>query len=112
MDFRSVFSDAIRFWERMRVFYNAGLLLIVVATFLYYSPQSSEYVDLALLKMMFILAVVANFFYSFAYIADVFFRASDFSVTWERAKWGVFVIGFTFASIITNNICQEIFQGH
>ena len=99
-DIRDVFTDAIRYWERRRILYNAILLLIVVAVFIYFWPASASEVSLNLLLRFFMLAVIANVLYCAAYIADFVAQFSGFRSAWQRYRWVLFAVGTAFAGTI------------
>lgn len=99
-DVRNVFTDAIRFWERRRILYNAILILIVCAVFAYYWPESGGKVSLNLLLQFFLLAVIANVLYCSAYIADFVAQFSGFRDEWQRYRWVLFAVGTAFAGTI------------
>jgi hypothetical protein len=106
---RSALSDAVRFWEKKRIIYNIGLLLIVVGYFIHYMLQSAAVISFDSVLMLFILAVLANVVYSSAYIVDVFLQLTEFAAVWRKRRWILFIIGFIFAAIITRFIAMDIF---
>src|SRR5215472_12840060 len=73
---REKLSDAIRFWEIRRIFYNLWLTAIVLIYFFIYWPGSKSFVQLDALSSLFILAVLANVAYCAAYPVDVFVQMS------------------------------------
>jgi hypothetical protein len=48
--------------------------------------------------------------YCAAYIADIFAQASGFRELWQRYRWLLFVIGTTFAAIITHFVAMGMFH--
>lgn len=106
---REVFTDAIRYWERRRVLYNAVLLVVVSAVFLYYLPAASEKISLNLLLQFFLLAVLANVLYCAAYIVDFVAQFSGFRATWQRYRWILLVVGMAFASTIARFVSMGAF---
>lgn len=106
---RSAFTDALRYWEKKRIIYNIGLLLIVGGYFIHYMLQSAAVISFDSVLMLFILAVLANVVYSSAYIVDVFLQLTDFADVWRKRRWILFTIGFAFAAIITRFISMDIF---
>jgi hypothetical protein len=103
-------TDAIRFWEPRRVIYNAVLALVVVIYFFVGYPVSKTLVSLDLALGIFILAVVANVAYCAAYLADIFVQISGFREVWQRFRWVLFVIGTTFAAVITRFVSMGMFN--
>jgi len=108
-DTRSALSDAVRYWEKMRVVYNIGLLLIVAGHFIYNMPRSVDVINVDFILMFIVLAVLANVFYSAAYIVDVFLQLTDLAAVWRKKRWILFTIGFIFAAIITRFVSMDIF---
>jgi hypothetical protein len=108
-DMRSALSNAVRYWEKMRVVYNIGLLLILGGYFIYNLPQSLEGISFNFFLILLVLAILANVFYSCAYIVDVFLQLTDFAAVWRKRRWILFTIGFVLAAIITRFISMDIF---
>jgi hypothetical protein len=101
-------TDAIRFWEPMRIVYNVVLAAIVGAYFFSSSdPKRNLTVDLVL--FLFLLAVLANVAYCAAYIVDIFVQSTEFSERWRKLRWVLFAIGLTFAAILTRFFSLAIF---
>jgi hypothetical protein len=94
-------TDAIRYWEPRRLFYNAVLTVIVVCYFAMGYPESKQFLVLDSVLALFLLAVLANVAYCVAYIVDIFAQTSEFRGLWGRYRWVVLIIGTTFAGIIT-----------
>ena len=107
---RSSFTDALRYWEKNRIVYNIGLLLIVVGYFIYYLLQAAAVISFDSVLRLFVLAVLANIFYSSAYVVDVFLQLTDFADVWRKRRWILFTIGFVFAAIITRFISMDLFE--
>jgi hypothetical protein len=100
MDARAALSNAIRYWERRRIAYNAVLLIVVVVMFAVNWPGSRTNVSVNTLLMLFVLAVLANVAYCAAYIVDVVAQLSAFRDTWLRVRWPLVAIGTTFAGVL------------
>ena len=109
--FRDHVTNAIRFWERGRVLYNAALLLVVAGIFLFHLPHSRQLLSFDLLQGLFLLAVLANVAYCAAYPVDLLAQASGFRETWLRLRWGLLAIGVLFACVITQLFARELFVG-
>ncbi len=106
---REVITDGIRYWEKMRIGYNAILLMIVLAVFAARWPESGSALSAEMIQSLFLLAVVANVFYCTAYVVDVVAQLSEFRKTWQRHRWILFAVGTTFASIIARFISMAMF---
>lgn len=106
---RDVITDGIGYWEKMRIAYNAILLMVVLAVFATRWPESAAVFSGMILQGLFLLAVIANVFYCAAYIVDVAAQSSGFRDTWRRHRWILFAVGTTFASIIARFISMDMF---
>jgi hypothetical protein len=99
--FREKLSDAIRFWEVRRIFYNLWLAAIVIFYFFLNWPASRSVLEFDPLLGLFMLAVLANVAYCAAYPVDVFVQMSGLRETWRSFRWVLFLIGMIFAGILT-----------
>src|SRR6266436_5037290 len=108
--YREVASDAIRYWEIKRIFYNLALAGVVLIHFFAAWPGSREIFQVDALLGLFLLAVLANIAYCAAYIVDIFAQASGFRELWQRYRWLLFAIGTTFAAIITRFVAMGMFR--
>lgn len=99
--FREFVTDAIRFWEPLRVAYNLVLGAIVLIYFAIGYPASRANVTFDGVLLVILLAVLANVAFCAAYIPDVFAQASGYRETWRKVRWVLFAIGLLFASIVT-----------
>jgi hypothetical protein len=109
---REYATDAIKFWEPWRIFYNLALAAIVVIYFAIGYPLSKSELTIDFCLGLFLLAVVANVAYCAAYIVDIFAQASGFRGVWQRYRKILFVIGTVFAAIITRFIAMGMFPGN
>jgi hypothetical protein len=107
---REYVTDAIKFWERWRLIYNLALAAVVIIHFAAGYPASKAILSLDFGLGLFLLAVVANIAYCAAYIADIFAQASGFRELWQRYRWLLFVIGTTFAAILTHFVATGMFH--
>ena len=71
-------TDALRYWELRRLFYNGWLALIVIGHFVAAWPASRVAITFDHLLGLFVLAVAANIAYSVVYVADIFIQLSGF----------------------------------
>jgi len=62
------------------------------------------------LMWLFILAVIANALYCFAYIPDILIQLSEFRDKWIKSRIGLLFIGCTFASCFAWWISGSIFS--
>jgi hypothetical protein len=106
---RANVTDAIKYWERGRIFYNLILTAVVVIHFIAGYPTSKSQLSIDFALAIFLLAVVANVAYCAAYLADLFAQASGFRDLWRQYRWIVLAIGCVFAAIITHFIAAGMF---
>lgn len=103
---REYVTDAIKFWEPWRVFYNLVLAAIVVSYFTISYPISRNLLSLDFCLGLFLLAVMANVAYCSAYLVDIFAQASGFRDVWRRYRRLLFIVGTLFAGIITRFVAM------
>ena len=99
---RDYLSNAIRYWEPRRIFYNLLLAAVVVIHFVRELPFSKTVLQFNTLLLLFLLAVLANVAYCAAYVPDVFAQMSGVRDSWLRYRWVVFLIGLAFAAVLTH----------
>ena len=107
---RESVTDALKFWEPLRLVYNGVLGVIVIGYFLADYPASKSGLTIDLAFVVFILAVLANVAYCAAYIPDLFAQASGFRDAWRRFRWILFAIGLAFAGILTRFFALGFFH--
>lgn len=93
-----VISDALRYWEPRRLAYN---LLLALITLYHALPALMKDRDIDWLSNamgLFVLAVIANILYCFAYIPDILIQLSEFRDKWIKARIGLFLIGCALAA--------------
>jgi hypothetical protein len=100
-NFRESLTDAIRFWEPLRIAYNIVLAVIVLIYFVRAYPASKADVSFDGILFLFFLAVLANVAYCAVYAVDIFAQASGYRDAWRKRRWVLFAIGLLFAGIIT-----------
>ena len=110
VDLRDNASNAIRFWERRRTFYNLVLTVVVVLHFVAAYPASRQVLSINFCLALFLLAVVANILYCAAYLPDIFVQASGFYELWQKFRWLLLLLGTTCAAIITHFVSTAIFH--
>jgi hypothetical protein len=107
--FRESLTNAIRYWEKMRIAYNAVLLIVVAGCFAWnYSALGSK-LSVNVFLSMILSAIVLNIAYCAAYIPDVLVQMSEFRDRWASFRWGLFAIGALFAAIVTRFWSLSIF---
>ncbi len=107
---REAVTEAVRYWERRRIVYNAVLTAIVLSYFVANLPDSKARANFDLLQGLFVLAVLANVAYCAAYVVDVFAQMSGFRNTWLAYRWVLLVIGILFAGILTRVFAMGMFS--
>jgi len=106
---RELITDALRYWEIRRVFYNALLAIIVLGHVAASWPASRSTVTVDGVLGLFLLAVLANVAYSIVYVADVFIQFSGFRGSRGRWRWVLLIVGFTFAGVLTHFFSTGLF---
>ena len=93
-------TDALRFWELMRIPYNLVLAGVVLALLLpiLADRDSMVAVRIALFPAIIVYAVMANVAYCAAYPVDLFVQASDFRPARNAWRTVIWLIGTIFAS--------------
>jgi hypothetical protein len=81
---RDIVTEALRFWEPLRIIYNLVLAAVFLTYFALAWPTSREQVTLDGVLFLFVLAVLANICYCAAYLGDVFVQLSGFRGSGER----------------------------
>jgi len=101
-------TDALRYWELRRIFYNLLLAVIVIAHVAAAWPRSRQALTLDSALGLFILTVVANVAYSVVYAADIFIQFSGFRAS--RTAWRRVLMagGFPFAGVLTHFVAANI----
>jgi len=111
-EIREFATDALRYWELRRLFYNLILAVIVAAHFFAAWPASRSSLTLDGILGLFLLSVMANIAYSAVYVADVFIQVSGFRASRARWRWILLIVGFSFAAVLTHFFSSGIFNGH
>ena len=106
---RDAITDALRYWEPRRLAYNAVLALIVLGYFVANWAHAVTVVSVDGVLAVFLLAVLANIAYCAAYVGDVFVQVSGLQEVWHRWRWILWLIGTTFAAIITRFFAMGFF---
>ena len=98
VSFQAVASDALVFWERGRVIYNAILLMAVLTV------QGLDVVNwnafgLSLPELI-VMAMAANVLYCAGYPADLLVQMSRFRAPWRHGRWLLWALGTGFALML------------
>lgn len=105
---RTLITEALRFWEPLRLIYNLMLLVIL----LYYVSAKSAmalFGSSEFLANCVVMAVMANIAYSFAYVPDLILRFSLLSDATKRfGRWLIFAIGILVGYIFCSFIADEL----
>ncbi|HTQ60187.1 MAG TPA: hypothetical protein VMI32_08190 [Candidatus Solibacter sp.] len=108
--FRNRFADSARFWEFRRLFYNLALAIVVLLWIAISWPHFRPAFVLSTLFPLLALALIANLFYSAAYLLDIPMLLSPFSAEWKRRRWILWTVGTLFAILLANYwIADEIY---
>lgn len=99
-DLREIATDALRYWERRRLIYNAVLAAIVIGVFIWALPDACRRLTPSSALSLVILAILANLLYCAAYVPDVFVQLSDFRHVWRRNRWLLFAVGLILAAAL------------
>ena len=108
--FRESLTDAIRYWEPLRLAYNAVLAVIVLIYFWRGYPASKMSLSVDAGLFIFLLAVLANVAYCAVYLVDVFAQSSGYRETWRKNRWVLFAIGLIFAGVLTRFWAAAMFS--
>ncbi|HEV8337568.1 MAG TPA: hypothetical protein VGR67_14235 [Candidatus Polarisedimenticolia bacterium] len=111
-EIREFATDALRYWELRRLFYNLLLAIIVAGHFFAAWPASRSSLTLDGILGLFLLSVLANVAYSAVYVADVFIQVSGFRASRARWRWILLIVGFSFAAVLTHFMSSGFFNGH
>jgi hypothetical protein len=106
---RESLTDAIRYWEPLRLLYNAALIVIVLIYFWKGYPASRIELSVDSILFIFILAVLANVAYCTVYLVDIFAQSSEFRELWRKYRWILFAIGLLFAGVLTRFWASAMF---
>lgn len=107
---RGIFTDAIRYWERRRIIYNSLLIAVVLIWIVRTWPHFRPAFTWSSLAALLVLAALANVCYCAAYFTDVAMQLSSFRDVWRRRRWVLWLSGTLFAILLTNYwIADEIY---
>lgn len=98
---QDLITDAIRYWELMRLVYNGVLAVLVLVRAWPVLPSRWSGEWLPALATLFVLAVAANVAYCAVDPVDGFLQCSEFRAAWRRYRWMQFVTGLLAAVALT-----------
>jgi hypothetical protein len=108
--FRRMFGDAVVFWERGRLIYNAALTTVVIIWLVASWPHFRPALTLSSLVKLFVLALLANACYCAAYVVEIPMRGQSPHAMWAKRRWIVWLMGTVFAIVFENYwIADEIY---
>lgn len=106
-DIRTITTDALRYWERLRMVYN--LLLFTITLAVLKPPLGGNAINpVELVSRLLLLATIANILYCAAYVPDIFVQLSLFRPQWRRWRWLLFVFGCLIAAFLTYQIASTL----
>lgn len=106
---RGIITDSLRYWERLRLYYNlllSGITLSYIIPVAWRRPEGINLQDS--LPALLLLALAANILYCTAYIPDVFVQISTFRSLWRRWRWLLFLLGCVVAVFFTTEIASTL----
>jgi hypothetical protein len=115
-EFKHSVADALRYWERQRVLYNAVLTAVAVSWVVLTWPHFRSVQSMGIppgdthpaLIILIILAFLANVCYSAAYLVDIPLQLTF--ATWRKYRWALLLTGTLFALLVENYwIADEIY---
>ena len=106
---REILTDALRFWEWRRLFYNLVLAAVVLLEFARLLPLSKHALQFNECLTLFLLAVLANAAYCAAYLVELLVQFSEFREPWRRYRIAVWLLGTVFAAVLTHFFATGMF---
>lgn len=104
------FSEAARFWEPRRIWYNAALFAVVLLWLVFTWPHFRPALTLEALTKMTVLALLANVCYCAAYLVEFFVLSLPSDGGRRRFRWAVWILGMLLALLVENYwIADEIY---
>ena len=104
-------AEALKFWEPLRLLYNAVLFTVVLLHFRARSPESWSRLSFNVVLGLFVLAVLANIAYCAAYAVDIFVQLSGLKRQWKVGRMVLFVIGALFGAVLAHFFVDAMFIG-
>lgn len=107
-ELKEILTDAVRYLELRRIWYNLALILVCLGTQFLLPEQYREELNFSTFSVVVILAVIANILYCAAYIPDVVVQFTTFRALWRKIRIGLFILGTLFASLLTYLVCSPV----
>jgi hypothetical protein len=101
-ELRTIFDDAVRFWEPRRILYNLILAGVVMAWIAGSWKNLHAPMIWPALLLLFVMAALANVLYCSAYCLEVFIQLSSFRELWRRCRWMLWFAGVILAVALAN----------
>jgi len=106
---RELLADLARYWEPRRIPNNLALVAIVFIWLVATLPHFRPALTLSTLGILTVLGLIANLFYSVAYLIDIALQTASFRSAWRQRRWVLWMAGLIFAIVLTNWIVDEIY---
>src|ERR1017187_4623321 len=107
---REAAGDALRYWEPRRIAYNILLTAVVIGWIVTAWPPFRNAVTLPAIRIMHVLALLANLCYCGAYLVDIALLRSSLTARWLRCRPLLWLAGTLFATVLaTYWIGDEIY---
>jgi hypothetical protein len=115
-EFKHSVADALGYWERRRILYNALLAAVAVLWVVITWPHFRSVKLLGIppgdthpaLLILLVLAFLANACYCSAYLVDIPLQLTF--ATWRKHRWALLLVGTCFALLVENYwIADEIY---
>lgn len=104
------FKEALRFWEPLRIWYTAVLVVIVLLWIVFTWPHFRPALTWINLGRMAVLGLLANLCYCAAYVAEFLIQRAVPQPLRRRTRYAVWVLGLLLAMLLTNYwIADEIY---
>jgi hypothetical protein len=100
--FRSLLSEAVRYWEPRRVIYNLALAAVSVCWAILSWPHFRPALNLSSLIPLSVLVLLANLCYCAAYIVDIPLQQSSIRGSWRTHRWALWMMGTLFAILVAS----------
>jgi hypothetical protein len=100
LDIRAIVTEALGYWERKRIVYNAALTLVSLIG--YFTSDFGSHVPLGFgtFVALFVWVVMANVLYCAAYLPELMIQASHYRERRHVVRIVIFTIGTLFACVL------------
>ena len=104
-------ASALRWWEPRRIVYNLVLATVTAIELASAWPRSWERLSIDTGLQIFLLSVLANVFYSAAYLPDLMFQFGAGESGLRLGRRIVFLVGILFAATLARFVARDLFGG-